>query len=132
MQQRLLPTFFLILYSGICLHAQTTAIPDTGFEQELIDQGIDSNGLNGNILNSDALGVSSLTISANTITDFTGLEAFTVLEYLDAGTNQFATLPLLNLTALKTLIFDQNQVLENLDLSSNTELTTLDIRANGL
>ncbi|RXG27299.1 T9SS type B sorting domain-containing protein [Leeuwenhoekiella palythoae] len=114
-----------------CANSQTTTIPDANFEQFLVDQGIDSNGLNGNILNADAQAVTALNISINTITDFTGLEAFVNLVTLDAGTNQFATLPLTTLSLLEELVFNQNMVLASLDLSGNPNLKRFQARANG-
>jgi len=114
-----------------CANSQTTTIPDANFEQFLVDQGIDSNGLNGNILNADAQAVTALSISINTITDFTGLEAFVNLVTLDAGTNQFATLPLTTLSLLEELVFNQNMVLASLDLSGNPNLKRFQARANG-
>ena len=114
-----------------CANSQTTTIPDANFEQFLVDQGIDSNGLNGNILNADAQAVTALNISTNTITDFTGLEAFVNLITLDAGTNQFATLPLTTLSLLEELVFTQNMVLASLDLSGNPNLKRFQARANG-
>lgn len=114
-----------------CANSQTTTIPDANFEQFLVDQGIDSNGLNGNILNADAQEVTALNISINTITDFTGLEAFVNLITLDAGTNQFATLPLTTLSLLEELVFNQNMVLASLDLSGNPNLKRFQARANG-
>ena len=106
---------------------QTTAIPDANFEAQLIALGYDSNGANGNILNSDALLVTSLVTNRNDITDFDGLQAFRNLVTLNLGQNQFLTLPLNNLTALEELIFRGNEVLNNLDVSTNVNLRTLDI-----
>ncbi len=121
----------LAFFYGLIIFAQTTAIPDTNFEQFLVDQGIDTNGMNGNILDVDAQAVNALNVTRNDITDFTGLEAFVNLTSLNAGTNQFATLPLNTLLLLEELVFNQNVVLANLDLSSNSNLRLLNIRANG-
>ena len=125
-------TFIFIFLTAITnCFSQTTAIPDANFEQKLIDLSIDTNGLNGNILNSDAQAVTNLTLSGNTITNLTGLEAFVNVVTLNLGTNQFATVPLTTLTLLEELVFDQNVVLANLNLSNNVNLKKLDIRANG-
>lgn len=118
--------YFLFITIGL-LTAQTTAIPDANFEQQLITLGIDSNGANGNILNSDAQAVTNLNISVNTITNFTGLEAFVNLITLNLGRNQFATVPLSTLTSLEELTFTNNDALSSLDLSSNSALRVLDI-----
>ena len=122
--------FLFLLIISNCF-SQTTAIPDANFEQKLIDLSIDTNGLNGNILDSDAQAVTNLTLTGNAITNLTGLEAFVNVVTLNLGTNQFATVPLSTLTLLQELVFDQNVVLANLNLSNNVNLKKLDIRANG-
>ncbi|WP_461531951.1 T9SS type B sorting domain-containing protein [Sinomicrobium sp.] len=125
--------FFLLIITGGTSFAQTTTpVPDSAFEQQLVDLGIDSNGMNGNILNTDAEAVTELEINRTDITDFSGLEAFVNLEIFNAGTNQFPTLPLTTLTALRELHFDRNEVLASLDLSANSELTVLVAKANGM
>ncbi|MEL7005098.1 MAG: hypothetical protein AAFN93_20515 [Bacteroidota bacterium] len=57
-------------------YGQTTSISDPNFEQDLVDQGIDSNGLTGNIVNSDAEAINTLNLLRTDITDLAGLEAF--------------------------------------------------------
>ena len=113
--------FLFLLIISNCF-SQTTAIPDANFEQKLIDLSIDTNGLNGNILDSDAQAVTNLTLTGNAITNLTGLEAFVNVVTLNLGTNQFATVPLSTLTLLQELVFDQNVVLANLNLSNNVNL----------
>lgn len=50
-------------------NAQYTAIPDTSFEQALINQSIDSENLmDGQVLTSDISGLTTLTISFTTMT----------------------------------------------------------------
>lgn len=120
----------ILLFLSINLFAQTTPIPDGNFEQFLVDTGIDTNGVNGNILDVDAEGVTNLNISRNDITDFSGLEAFVNLISLNAGSNQFLTLPLNTLTLLEELTFRNNQQLASLDLSQNTALKEFEIRAS--
>ena len=124
---------FLLLFATLFIKvsAQTTPVPDANFEQFLVDQGYDTNGLNGNILDVDAQAVTTLNTNRNDITDFSGLEAFINVTTMNLGTNQFATLPLTNLSALEELVFNQNVVLASLDVSSNTNLRVLDMRANG-
>lgn len=103
-------------------NAQTTAIPDTAFEQKLLSLGMDSDGLvNGQILNSDAAIVTSLDIDASGIHDLTGIEAFTNLIFLRCNSNSISTLDLSNNTALEQL-FCESTDLTSLDLSSNTSL----------
>ncbi|PIF00021.1 MAG: hypothetical protein CR994_08530 [Maribacter sp.] len=110
--------------------AQTTAIPDTNFENFLITQGIDTNGANGNILNTDAETVTSLNINVDNIVDFTGLEAFVNLEELSISNNH----------TIQTLSVSANTKLRILDISSYilnpgfvwSPLTTLDLSNNTL
>jgi hypothetical protein len=72
--------------------AQTTAIPDQGFEQALIDLNIDSDGiLNGQVLTADIENIIELDFSILNdpfstyvqIDDFTGIEDFSSLEVID-------------------------------------------------
>ncbi|MGD1946074.1 MAG: leucine-rich repeat domain-containing protein, partial [Croceivirga sp.] len=115
----------LLLFSLVT--SAQTIIPDANFEQFLVDQGIDTNGLTGDILNADAAAVTNLNVTRNDITDFTGLEAFVNLITLNAGTNQFPTLPLNTLTVLEELEFQNNDALNALDVSQNIALRVLDI-----
>ena len=124
--------FLIVLLFCLSLsQAQTTIILDANFEQDLVAQGIDTNGLNGNILNSDAQAVTDLTIIRNDITDFTGLEAFINLVTVDLGKNEFLTVPLRTLTFLEALVFDDNNILDSLDLTQNTNLKILNIGTTG-
>ena len=63
--------FWLISLTGY-IYAQTTTIPDTNFEQVLIDLGIDSDRvINNSVLTSDAASVSSLNVSGKGIIQLT-------------------------------------------------------------
>ena len=69
-------------------YAQYTSIPDSNFEQALIDLGIDSEGtLDGQVLTADIIGVTTLNVSSKGITDLTGIQAFTALETLHCYSN---------------------------------------------
>lgn len=85
--------FSLLLYLKTSI-AQTTAIPDQGFEQALIDLNIDSDGvINGQVLTADIENIVELDFSnlyptgtnynGGVITDFSGIEAFSSLEILN-------------------------------------------------
>ncbi len=121
----------LLLLLCFTAAAQTTPITDINFEQQLVDLGIDTNGLNGNILDADAAAVTDLTITRNDISDFTGLEAFVNLTRLDLGRNNFLTAPMATLTLLEEFIFDDNNILDNLDLTQNVNLRILNIGTTG-
>ncbi len=93
-------------------------IPDTIFEQVLVNTGIDTDGLNGKILTTDATAVTNLDVSFMTatsnmpslISDLTGIEGFTNLQVLNCSGNR----------------------IRNLDLSSNTSLVVLHAEGNGM
>ena len=86
-----------------------TYIPNSKFEQALIDLGIDSDGtINGQVLTSDIDTVTVLNVRYKQIYDLTGIEDFTALEDLNIELNHIQTLDLfgnLNLKTLKSLNF---------------------------
>lgn len=124
MKTVLLFIFPLIFWSQY-LKAQTTAIPDTKFEQKLIQLGIDSDGtVNGQVLNSDAAAVTNLEVGSSLITDLTGIHAFINLDSLDCSSNQLTSLDISNLTALTYLHCGGNN-LTALDITNNTALSIL-------
>ena len=110
-------------------------IPDSSFEAELIEQGIDSDGIvNQEILKAHVEKVSELDLSnskADKIKDLTGIEAFTNLHYLVANQHEIASIDLSANTLLDTIYFSGNY-LNSIDLSENTNLILVDVQANGL
>lgn len=126
-----------IFFSTTYTQAQTTAIPDTTFEQILIALGIDSDGLvNGQILNSDALGVTFLNFSTSSsspsnVSDLTGIQAFVNLDTLMCAGHNLTSLDLSNNVNLKQLNCDYNN-LSNLDVSNCTVLESLSCANNQL
>lgn len=124
--------FFCLFISSNSLFAQITLIPDSNFEQALVNQGIDSDGLvNGQMLTSDASSVISLNVRASNISNLTGIEAFTSVAILHCDSNQLTNLNTSNLIALKTLRCQDNQ-LTTLDLSSNTAIEWVSCYRNQL
>ena len=130
-----------------------TAIPDTNFEQALIDLGIDTDGIiNQQVATADISGVTSLYVSGKSITDLTGIEDFVALEELECYDNSLSSLNTTGLTNLSTidtgnneltlldvstntsleLLFCSNNLLTDLDLSSNTVLTKVYVDNNSL
>ncbi|PKB16830.1 LamG-like jellyroll fold domain-containing protein [Flavobacterium sp. 5] len=87
-----------------------TEIPDSNFEQKLIDLGIDTDGLNGKITIANISSITNLDLSNSNIKDLTGIENFTALNILDCSNNQ----------------------LTSLDLSKNTNLQILYVKGNPL
>ena len=110
---------------------QTTAIPDSSFEQALIDINVDTNGLNGNILNSDAEGVLSLNIFSKNITSLEGIHAFTDLKYLYCYFNNIETIDISQNLELEVLDIENNSI-QSLDISNNLNLKELYISNNQL
>ncbi|WP_426484432.1 T9SS type A sorting domain-containing protein [Flavobacterium sp. 2] len=87
-----------------------TAIPDDNFEYKLIALKIDTDGKNNRVLTSNISNLTLLDVKSSQISDLTGIQDF---------------------KALKTLYFDEN-VVTNIDLSKNTELTILSCSKNNL
>src|SRR5690606_24200784 len=132
---------YLFLFSGISFitEAQVTLIPDQNFENKLVQLGIDSDGMiNGEILTVDALNTTQLDLGPGGnwygccgIKDFTGLEAFTNLEYLNTYYNAVITVNFNTLIKLKELVFFTNY-LTIIDLSNNIDLESLVIGNDAL
>ena len=110
----------LILLSNIG-YAQYTSIPDTNFEQTLIDLNIDTEGtLDGQVLTADISDETSLVMVIKGIADLTGIEDFTSLQTLNVWGNVLGTLDVSNNVNLTTLI------------CNNCSLTTLTIPTSSL
>ncbi len=68
--------FLVVQFGSLESYSQITLVPDNQFEQELIDQNIDSDGvLNGQVFTSDIENLNDLTLYYN-ISDLTGLQDF--------------------------------------------------------
>lgn len=132
-------TFALFFISIISSNAQTTAIPDPGFEQALIDFGIDSDGvINGQVLTADIATVTSLNLSWYTFSDITGIEDFSALEVLNISDTRLYgndlssnTLDLTALSNLEELYMNSGGDgisihVQYLDLSNNPNLKRID------
>jgi plastocyanin len=115
-----------------------TYVPDDNFESYL-----EANGMGNGIANDDYVITSAidtviiLNIENQNISDFTGIEDFANLTYLNCGLNQLTSLDVTQNTALTFLNCSYNQ-LTSLDLSTNitleallcnnNQLTSLDLR----
>jgi Leucine-rich repeat (LRR) protein len=106
-------------------------IPDSSFEQKLIDLGIDTDGLNGKISTANINSITSLDLSNSNITDLTGIQDFVALTYLDCNTNKIKTIDVSNNKLLTKLALYDNQ-LTNLDVTKNTQLLNLECSNNQL
>ncbi|RZS92454.1 immunoglobulin-like domain-containing protein [Aquimarina brevivitae] len=122
----------LALFFSLVTFAQTTAIPDSNFEQALIDLGIDSDGIiNGQVLTSDISSITSLTIEGKNISDLTGIEDFVALEALECRYNNITEVDISNNVLLKDVLFGNNR-LTTLDLSANNDLILIGAESNDL
>ena len=130
-------------FSNNCYNPlQYTAIPDSIFEQKLIDLGYD-NVHDGQVLTANISSIDSLDISHTVsfvnppITDLTGLQDFTSLTYLDCSKNSLLNLDISQNTLLKHLNCEgfywngyYSGALQNLDLTNNDSLTYLNCIGN--
>ena len=128
--------FFMIILFNSCsdtlVEDKLIVIPDSNFEQLLIDQGIDSDGiLNGMVLETDISAVIYLPLSDSNISDLSGIENFVNLKKLDCFNNQLTSLDVSQNKALIELNCRYNQ-LTSLDVSQNTGLTSLLCAGNEL
>lgn len=114
------------------MFAQYTAVPDANFENYLENNGMgDGIPNNGLVLTANINTVTELDVNQRVISDLTGIEDFTALEYLACGTNGLTSLDLSQNLALETLGCNNN-ILSSLDLSNNTALKLLYCPANNL
>ena len=119
-------------FSENCGYSNYTYIPDTNFEQYLIDESIDSeNILDGKVLTANIENITSLNISSKNITDLSGIQDFIALTALDASINSISSIDLTQNTLLEELSINKNQ-LTTINLSENTNLTSLNLEENQL
>jgi Leucine-rich repeat (LRR) protein len=112
-------------FSENCL---ATYIPDDNFEQALIDLGYDSGALDNYVTTTNINTITSLDVSGKSIANLTGIEGFTSLNILYCNNNQLNSLDVSDNTQLTQLICSNNQ-LTTLDITQNTLLT--DLLCNG-
>ena len=100
----------LILFFSANSFAQFTSIPDSSFEQALIDLGHDTLPIDGFIPTANINLLLSLDISSKGISDLAGIEAFSALTQLDCGHNQLTSLDLSHNSALTMIWCVYNQL----------------------
>tara|TARA_B110000467_G_C18253653_1_gene442002 strand:+ start:58 stop:1089 length:1032 start_codon:yes stop_codon:yes gene_type:complete len=138
MKTRLLAFLFFAAHT---LSAQITFIPDSIFEEHLINLGYD-NLHNGWVLTDSVSSIDTLIISGYPnfeISDLSGIEDFYNLQYLDCSKNNIDTLNINTNTTLKyldcydasisELIIDNLHSLSTLDFSFNN-LTNVNLSGN--
>ncbi|WP_179318706.1 lamin tail domain-containing protein [Winogradskyella helgolandensis] len=121
--------YLLCLFSLLFVNyitAQNTYVPDDGFEQYLIDVGIDLDPiLDDYVPTANITSITDLYLGGYGITNLTGLEDFSGLTTLDVGSSaSINSLDVSNNTVLKSL-YVFNTSISSLDVSSNTLLETL-------
>jgi len=121
---------FLLLFT-LSINAQNaTTILDTIFEQALIGLGYD-NTIDSLVLTSNINTVDSLDVSDLNISDLTGIEGFSNLQYLDCSNNKIETLNLNFNANLKYLDCSSN-LLDLLRIDSLNALYILNCSFNNL
>ena len=106
---------FLLFLFPLSVFSQYTSIPDTNFEQSLINYGYDL--VKDGFVETSAIDtVTDLTINNNNISDLTGIESFIALQSLFCYDNNLSTLNLVN----NTQLFEVT--------CSNNNLTSIDLR----
>ena len=106
------------------LSAQLTTIPDASFESALIFKGLDTGTVNGVVPTNFIDTVTILSVSTAGISDLTGIEDFTAIQYLQCDNNVLSSLNVTQNTALVDLECSYNYI-SNLDLSQNPNLSEL-------
>lgn len=127
-----LAVMFCLFGFGNIANAQIVNIPDANFKGNLVSNtSINTNG--DNEIQTSEASVFSGTINVNDkhISNMTGIEAFTSLEYLICSYNQLTSLNLSANTALTDLECYNNQ-LTSLNLPASTAFTTLECDGNQL
>lgn len=117
----------------------TVSIPDSAFEQALIDLDFD-NTLDGKVLKNSIDFVTELQINDKGITDLTGIAEFDQLENLNVRGNELTSLDVTNNLALKFIWAEDNELesfsvdglvlLEKIGVDRNN-LDVISIRTNG-
>ncbi len=123
-------TLLIVAVFTLQLQAQVVSIPDTNFKNALLAHVpvIDTNS-DGEIQVSEANAFTGkLDLNLKSITDFTGLEAFTNITFLNADFNDAAVLDLSNNTKIDTLWVGAMTNLSSLDLSKNKNLIDIKVR----
>jgi len=108
---------FLIIHTA---QAQFTTIPDSNFEQALINLGYDD-VIDGQVLTANIQNVVELDIPNLGIQDLTGIEDFNSLTALWIEYNNMNSIDISQNIALELLVLDGNPI-SNIDISNNINL----------
>lgn len=123
-------TMFVCIVIPTVVAGQFTAIPDSNFEQALIDLGIDSDGeINGTVATADISPIETLDVSSRNIQNLQGLEDFSSLEVLFGQQNKIQNLSVRDNFELRVLRMSDNLIGE-INLSDNVKLEELYVDDN--
>jgi len=106
-------------------------VPDDNFEKALIDLGYDMGNLDDYVPIASIDTITDLQITNKSISDLSGIEYFSALEFLNCSENNLTNLNLSKNITLEVLYCDNNS-LSDLDVSQNTALTILHCFDNNL
>ena len=127
---KIIYTIGLMLLLSNYIFAQYVNVPNSALMGEFTEYGYDSNG-DGKLTYTEAALVKKVIVKGYNMSDFTGLEAFVNLEYLDISGNALTTYNFGVFPKLNYLNVDYNS-LASLDLSNNKLLDTLICSRNQL
>ena len=120
-----------------CIPVGAEEIPDSNFEQAIIDAGLDTGPVDGYIFPAALDQVTALNISNKNISDLTGIEFFTSLQTLNCSNNNLTALNVSGNTGITTLNCSFNSIATlnlinlpnlNLLLCNNNQLTSLNVK----
>ena len=118
----------LIIISAV--HAQTTIIPDSNFEQALINLGYDDY-LDGSVVTANISSITFLDVQNLSISNLMGIEDFSSLTTLYCDGNLLSSLDLSNNISLVDLGCSNNQLV-SLDLTNNVNLDAVNCSNNSI
>ncbi len=108
-----------------------TEIPDSNFEQALIDLGLDVGPVDGLVVKDSIDNLLTLDVSGQSITDLTGLSDFTKLVTLNCSNNLLDTLDLTQNTSIIDVYCTDNLLISlNIKNGNNANLANFDTRNN--
>ena len=117
-------------YNGDCENSRFTTIPDTFFEQALIDLDLDT-VIDGVVLTSNIEQIQILNISDSSILDLTGIKDFKLLEELDCNGNFLEDLDVSELLFLKRINCNSNAI-DVLNINDSVNITDLFCAGNNI
>ncbi|MBC8755841.1 hypothetical protein H2O64_14280 [Kordia sp. YSTF-M3] len=112
-----------------CFPSDIILIPDANFEQALIDLSLDTGIVNGYISSTGIDQINDLNISNSNISDLSGIENFTGLQFLNVSNNNLTSLPLTAITNITSLNCSFNAI-TLINLRNQTNLTSLQCNNN--